>query len=125
MQKLDEETMVLSNIITFDSYRDITAANNRHYPISLKRSFYSIENYSYTFPSGFKIKRLPRDFIFKKPFKYRKEQYRFKGSTFNIHLEAENMEQIIHLENVNDFKKNAFELQKHESSIKNIIFEKE
>ncbi|KQC11468.1 MAG: hypothetical protein APR62_09865 [Smithella sp. SDB] len=124
-QKLDEETMVLSNIITFDSYRDITATNNRQYPISLKRSFYSIENYSYKFPSGFKIKRLPRDFTFKKPFKYRKEQYRFNGSAFNIHTEAENMEQIIHLENIDDFKKNAFELQKHESSIKNIIFEKE
>lgn len=123
-QKLDEETMVLSNIITFDSYRDITATNDRQYPISLKKSFFSIENYSYKFPSGFKIKRLPSDFTFKKPFKYRTEKYSFKRSTFDVHLESENMEQTVKLENINDFKKYALELQKHESSIKNIIFEK-
>jgi len=123
-QKLDEETMVLSNIVTFDSYRDITATNKRKYPISLKDSFYSIENYAYKFPHGFKIKRLPGDFTFKKPFKYRTEKYSFKGNTFTAHLESENMEQTIKLENINDFKKYALELQKHETSIKNIIFEK-
>jgi hypothetical protein len=116
--------MVLSNIITFDSYRDITATTDRQYPISLKRSFYSIENYSYKFPSGFKIKRLPPDFTFKKQFKYRTEKYSFKRFTFDVHLESENMEQTVKLENINDFKKYALELQKHESSIKNIIFEK-
>jgi hypothetical protein len=90
----------------------------------LKQSFYSLENYSYKFPAGFKIKRLPPDFTFKKPFKYRIEKYGFKGSTFEVHLEAKNMEQTIKLENIDDFKKYALELQKHESSIKNIIFEK-
>lgn len=123
-QKLDEETMVLSNIIIFDSYRDITATNKRQYPISLKNSFYSIEKYSYKFPHGFKIKRLPAAFTFEKPFKYRAEKYSFKGNTFNVHLETENMEQTIKLENISDFKKYALKLQKHESSIKNFIFEK-
>jgi hypothetical protein len=123
-QKLDEDTMLLSNIITFDSYRDITAANKRQYPISLKSSFYSMENYSYKFPAGFKIKRLPPAFSFKTPFKYRAEKYSFKGNTFNVHLETANIEQTIKLENINDFKKYALELQKHESSIKNFIFEK-
>jgi hypothetical protein len=123
-QKLDEETMVLSNIISSDSYKDITATNDRQYPISLKQSVYSQENYSYKFPAGFKIKKLPKDFTFNKPFKYRTEKYSFKGSTFDVYLEAKNPEETIKLENINDFKKYAVELQKHESSIKNIIFEK-
>lgn len=123
-QTLDEETMVLSNIITFDSYRDITANNKRQYPISLKASFSSLENYAYKFPHGYKIKRLPPAFTFKKPFKYRAERYNFKGNTFNVHIEAENTEQNIKLKNINDFRKDVLELQKHESLIKNFIFEK-
>lgn len=124
VQKLDEETMVLSNIVSLDSYKDITAATNRQYPISLNQSFYSRENYSYRFPAGFKIKKLPRDFTFEKPFKYRTEKYSFKESTLEVYLEAKNIEETIKLENIDDFKKYALELQKHESSIKNIIFEK-
>jgi hypothetical protein len=123
-QKLDEETIVLSNIVSLDSYRDITASNNRQYPISLNQSFYSQENYSYKFPSGFKIKKLPKDFTFNKPFKFRTEKYSFKGSTLMIYLETKDLEETIKFESIDDFKKYAIELQKHESSIKNLIFEK-
>jgi len=123
-QVLDEETMVLSNIISLDSYRDITAANDRQYPISLSQSVYSIENSFYKFPAGFKIKRLPKDYTLEKPFRYRNEKYSFKGSVFYIYLESKNEEQTIELNNLNDFKEFATGLQKHESSIKNIIFEK-
>lgn len=121
-QVLDEETMVLSNILSLDSYRDITAANNRKYPISTVQSVYAIESSSYKFPTGFKIKRLPQDFTSKKPFRYRSEKYSFKDSIFQINLESKNEEQTIPLEKLDDFKKYALELQKHESSIKNIIF---
>lgn len=124
VQILDNETMVLSNIMSFDSYRDITAASARQYPINLTKSLYSRENSSYKFPKGFKIKRLPQDYTFKKPFSYRNEKYSFKGSVFHIYLESKNEEQTIGLENIDNFKKFAVELQKHESSIKNIIFEK-
>jgi len=124
VQKLDEETMVLSFNVPLDSYKDITAATNRQYPISLNQSFYSRENYSYKFPAGFKIKKLPQEFTFEKPFKYRIEKYSFKDSTLEFYLEAKNMEETIKLENIDDFKKYALELQKHESSIKNIILEK-
>ncbi|PKN06328.1 MAG: hypothetical protein CVU72_05040, partial [Deltaproteobacteria bacterium HGW-Deltaproteobacteria-7] len=123
-QKLDDETMVLSNILSFDSYRDITAANNRLYPVSQAESFYSRENYSYKFPAGFKIRKLPGDFTFDKPFKYRTEKYSFKGSTFNVYLESKSNEETISPDNIDDFKKLAVELQKHESSIKNFVFEK-
>jgi hypothetical protein len=123
-QVLDEETMVLSNIISLDSYRDITAANDRQYPISLSQSVYSIESSSYKFPAGFKIKRLPKDYTLEKPFRYRNEKYSFKGSFFNIHLESKNEEQVIYLNKINDFKEFATQLQKRESSLKNIIFEK-
>jgi hypothetical protein len=40
-------------------------------------------------------------------------------------VESKNEEQTIAIENINNFKKYATELQKHESSIKNIIFEKQ
>ncbi len=123
-QVLDEETMVLSNILPLDSYRDITAANDRKYPISITKSLYSIESRSYQFPSGFKIKRLPPNYTFEKPFRYRSEKYSFKDSVFRVVLEAKNEEQTISLGKIVEFKKAAIELQNHESSIKNLIFEK-
>lgn len=123
-QVLDEETMVLSNILPLDSYRDITAANDRKYPISISKSVYSIESSSYKFPAGFKIKRLPQDYTFEKSFRYRNEKYSFTGSVFKIILKSRNEEQTISLEKIDEFKKYANDLQKHESSIKNIIFEK-
>ncbi|MBN1366287.1 MAG: DUF3857 and transglutaminase domain-containing protein [Syntrophaceae bacterium] len=123
-QVLDEETMVLSNILPLDSYRDITAASDRKYPISIAQSVYAIENSSYKFPAGFKIKRLPKDYIFEKSFRLRKEKYSFKKSTFQISLESKNEDQTIYLDKLDNFKKYALELQKHETSIKNLIFEK-
>jgi hypothetical protein len=123
-QILDEATMVLSNIVSIDSYRDITAASNRQYPISQSQSFYSRETSSYKFPPEFKIKKLPKDFTSDKYSKHRTEKYSFKGSTFNIDLESKNMEKTIGLKDIDEFKKYATELQKHETSIKNVIFEK-
>jgi len=123
-QKLDEKTMVLSNILPFDSFRDITAASDRKYPISLRQSFHSNESYSYKFPAGFKIRKLPQYFNFEKSFKHRDEKYSFKGSTFHVYLEAKNMEETIGLDKLDVFKHYAKQLQKHEISIKNIIFEK-
>ena len=123
-QVLDEETMVLSNIISFDSYKDITAANDRQYPVSLNQSVYSIENNSYNFPAGFKIKRLPRNYTFDKPFRFRSEKYSLSDSVFKVSVESKNEEYTLPLENIREFKKYAEELQKHESSLKNIIFEK-
>jgi len=123
-QKIDEKTMVLSGIVALDSYRDITAANSRKYPISQSQSFYAKEKSSYKFPAGFKIKKLPKDFTSEKYFKYRSEKYSFKDSTFNIYLEGKSREETIGLENIDDFKKYATELQKHETSVKNFVFEK-
>ncbi|HNY49069.1 MAG TPA: DUF3857 domain-containing protein [Smithella sp.] len=123
-QVLDEETMVLSNILSFDAYKDITAANDRRYPINLTQSVYAIEKNSYKFPAGFKIKKLPRNYVFDKPFRFRSEKYSFNDSVFDISVESKNEEYILPLDNLHEFKKYAEELQKHESSIKNIIFEK-
>ena len=41
-----------------------------------------------------------------------------------IYLETKDLEETIKFESIDDFKKYAIELQKHESSIKNLIFEK-
>lgn len=123
-QVLDEDTMVLSNIISFDSYKDITAAASRQYPVNLTQSMYAIETYAYRFPAGFKIKRLPKNYTLNKPFRFRKETYKFKGSVFYVSVESKNEEKVIALENIDDFKIFAATLQKRESSIKNFIFEK-
>ncbi len=124
VQVLDEDTMVLSNVISLDTYRDITAANKRQYPISLSQSGFFIESSSYKFPAGFKIKKLPKDFSLETTFRHRLEKYSFENSVFNFYLESENKEQIIDLKDLDEFKKQALDLQKHESSMKNIIFEK-
>jgi hypothetical protein len=123
-QKLDENLMVLSNIIQLDSYRDITAANERKYPIIVRSSNYSKENYSYVFPTGFKIKKLPPAFSANKPFMHRDEKYSFRGSSLEVSVERKSFDQTIKLSDLDDFKKYALELQKHESLLKNIIMEK-
>jgi Domain of Unknown Function with PDB structure (DUF3857)/Transglutaminase-like superfamily len=124
-QKLDDNMMVLSNIIYLDSFRDITAAKDRKYPIAFKESYYSQEIYSYVFPEGFKIKKIPPAFELDKPFRYRTEKYNFLGSTFEVSIATKGTEQKIKVDELEDFKKNALEIQKHESALKNIIFEKD
>jgi hypothetical protein len=123
-QKLDEKTMVLTNAVRVDSYRDITSAQERKYPIKFRTSFYSKEKYIFTFPAGFTIKNLPPAFISEKPFKKRVENFSFRDSTFEISVETKEFEHSITVDNLDDFKKHASELQKHESSLKNILFEK-
>jgi hypothetical protein len=123
-QVLDEETMVLSNILPLDSYRDITAAHDRKYPINISKSVFAIESSAYKFPRGYKIKRLPRNYTFEKPFRYRNEKYSFTDSELRVTLEQKNEEQTIPLDKIDEFKQAAIALQKHESSIKNIIFVK-
>lgn len=123
-QKLDDKTMVLTNTVRLDSYRDITSAKERKYPIRFRTSLYSREKYTFIFPAGFIIKNLPPAFISEKPFKKRVENFSFHDSTFEISVETKEFEHKITLENLDDFKKHASELQKHESSLKNILFEK-
>lgn len=123
-QKLDENLMVLSNIIQLDSYRDITAANERKYPIVVRSSYHSKENYSYVFPIGFKIKKLPPAFSLKKPFIQRSEKYSFQGTSLEVSIERKSFDHTVKLTDLDDFKKYALELQKHESLLKNIIMEK-
>ena len=123
-QKLDENTMVLINTVHLDSYRDITSAKKRKYPISFKASFNSKEKYVCTFPPGFKIRNLPKSFASEKPFTRRTENYSFHDSTFEISVEKKDFEHKINLGNFDDFKKYAAEVQDHEASLRSIFFER-
>ncbi len=123
-QKLDENTMVLTNTVRLDSFRDITSAKERKYPISFKASYNSKEKYIYKFPPGFKIKNLPQSFASEKPYSKRTEKYSFHDSTFEISIEKREFEHKIKLENLDDFKKYAAGVQDHEASVRNIFFEK-
>ncbi len=123
-QKLDENTMVLTNVVRLDSYRDITSAKERKYPISFRASFNSKEKYIYAFPPGFKIKNLPKSFASEKPFARRTEKYAFHDSTFEISIEKKEFENKVKLEDLDDFKRYAAKVQDHEASLRSIFFEK-
>jgi hypothetical protein len=122
VQVLDSETMLLSDVISYDTYRDITASPRRVYPVELNQTFPSLQNKIYRFPAGFKIKRLPKDFFFTSPFKIIKEKYDFRDSTFYLRTEEKNLSSKINVQDLEAFKMKALELQKHESSVKNLLF---
>ncbi|HRS96910.1 MAG TPA: DUF3857 and transglutaminase domain-containing protein [Smithella sp.] len=121
-QVLDDETILLSGVVSYDTYKDITAATQRIYPVELKESFLSVEKIAYIFPPGFRIKRLPKDFEFKTPFKKLEEKYSFRHSTFTLETKEKNIDSTIDPKEIKNFQRAALELQKHESMVKNLIF---
>lgn len=124
VQVIDKNTMILSNIIRLDTYRDITAATSRQYPIVLQPTLHSQETSRYIFPDGFRIKKLPQPFILEEPFNVRLEKYSMTGSTLEVFVENISRERKITRNEVDLFRKDALELQKHESALKNIIMER-
>ena len=123
-QVVDPDTMILSNVVHMDTYRDITASNERIYPVLLHASFYSRESYHYIFPNGFKIKRTPQNFASNQSYNHRKETFELKGSSFEVNVENFNQERKINLKDIKAFKQYALEIQKHETAVKNIILER-
>lgn len=124
VQVIDKDTMILSNIIHLDAYRDITAAAVRQYPIVLYPSFHSRETIRYVFPEGFRVKKLPVPFTADQPFNIRREKFSMTGSTLEVNVENFSRERRIIRGEINLFKNYALELQKHESALKNIILER-
>jgi len=122
--KLDDDLMVLSDIVNFDSYQDITAATERKYPVFLNPSYFSRDNLTYIFPAGFKIRRLPANFFINESFLLREEYYFFKNNTLKISIKHKSNHEIIEPEKIDDFRKFARKIQAHQSAVKNIIFEK-
>lgn len=123
-QVVDPDTMILSNVIQADTYRDITAAKERFYPVVLHPSFYAKETYHYNFPNGFKVRRLPQPFSSHQPHNIRKESFHSKGSSFEVHVENYNLKRKIRPADLNLFKQYALEFQNHETALKNIILER-
>jgi hypothetical protein len=123
-QVIDPDTMILSNVIHLDAYRDITAVRDRLYPIILHASFHSQETFRYLFPDGFSVKRIPHNFISDQPHTLRKETFTMKGSALEVYVENSSRERKITRHDLDAFKKYALELQKHETAVKNIILER-
>lgn len=123
-QKLDENLMVLSDIVRMETYKDITAAPQRNYPINLKSSFYAEEDIQIALPLGFRIRKLPDDFHFKEPFLARREEYSYKNKLLSVHVAQKHFEHTVVLDSLDNFKQLAQLLQKHHSTVKNIIMEK-
>ncbi len=123
-QVVDPDTMILSNVIPADTYRDITSAQERLYPVVLQPSFFTKETYRYQFPEAFKIKRIPQSFVSTQPYHKRKETYYSKGSTFEVHIENHNLGRKIPTADLKDFIRYALDFQNHETAAKNIILER-
>jgi hypothetical protein len=67
---------------------------------------------------------MPPAFSLKEPFIQRSEKYSFQGSSLEVSIEKKSFDHTIKLTDLNDFKKYALEVQKHESLLKNIILGK-
>ncbi len=124
VQVIDQDIMILSNVIRLDSYRDITAATERQYPIMLHSSLHSRETLRYIFPEGFRVKKLPESFSFENAGNSRLERFSVNGSTLEVILHNIRHEQKIMPDKVGLFKKDALTLQARESAVKNIILER-
>lgn len=124
VQIVDADTMILSNIIRLDTYRDITASSERLYPILLHPSYPVGETFRYVFPDGFSIRKLPENYASDQPHVTRQETFAMKGSTFEVSVANTQKERKVTLAELSDFIKYALELQRHESNMKNLIFER-
>jgi len=123
-QKIDDKTLVLNNMFSQDTYKDITAAKERSYPVRLRSSFFARDKYFFKFPAGYQIKNLPALPAIDRPFKYRSEKFAFADSILTYVLETKNFDYKIPAAGIVEFKLFAAELQKRDSSIKSIIMEK-
>jgi hypothetical protein len=124
-QVINPNTMILSNLLHFDTYRDITAKSSRKYPVIVRPSFYSKETIRYVFPDGFIVKNLPVPFISEHPFNKRREILTAKGATLDISVEnfQRDRKKIFHKE-MDLFRNYALELQRHESALKSVLLER-
>ncbi len=125
VQKLDDDLMVLTGAIPFDSFRDITAAKNpRTYPIVFYPSYRHQALTRYRFPKGFKVRKMPPSFVLDKPFKFSSVRFDAEGSTLILNLAVQEKDHQIPPDDFEAFKQHAAAVQKLESALKNIIFEK-
>ncbi|MFH1825477.1 MAG: DUF3857 and transglutaminase domain-containing protein [Candidatus Firestonebacteria bacterium] len=123
-QKVDENIMILSDIVSIDSYRDITTTQDRKFPISFQLSMLSKSKVVYNLPKGYKIKNIPKEYIRDDPYKKGFMKFEFKDNAFETYSETKNYKYKILLSEFENFKSHALEIQKYESNVKSIIFEK-
>ena len=124
VQVVNPNTMILSNLLHFDTYRDVTANPSREYPVVVSPSFYSRETFRYVFPDGFMVKNPPVPFNSEHPFNKRREIFSTKGSTLDIFVENFQRERKFIFGEMDLFRDYALELQRHESALKSVILEK-
>lgn len=124
VQVIDRDLIILSNVIRLDSYRDITAAGSRQYPVMLQSSFYSRETMRYIFPEGFKIRKLPEPFMLEDADHKRTEKFTINGSTLEVAVQNVRRERKVPPGELVRFKKEALILQARDSAVKNIILER-
>ena len=125
IQKLDETTMVLSNITRGFSYSETTIAKSRKYPISFMAMDLMKIKQIYYFPEGYKIKKLPPEYKIEDPYRV----WYFKCESINNFFSVENhvryFKYTMNADRFEAFKKQDLAIQKFKATVKNIIFEKE
>lgn len=125
VQKLDETTMVLSNITRIVTYNEATAAKSRKYPISfMATDLFKIKEIYY-FPEGYKIKKLPPEYNIEDP--YRKCNFKCESmnNIFSVENHFKYFKYTMNADLFEAFKKHDLAIQKFKANVKNIIFEKE
>jgi hypothetical protein len=123
-QLLDSDTIVLSNLFRYDTYRDVLAAPFRKYPIVLRPSFHTEETLRFVFPPGFQIKKLPPPFTYDDGAYRRTEIFKEKGSEIEVSVQNIRYEKKILPLYIDDFKKEASILQARDTAVKSIVMER-
>ena len=123
-QVLDPNTIVLSNVVRHDVYRDITAAPFRKYPIVLRPSLHAQETLRFIFPEGFRMKNPPAPFVYNDASCRRTETFTVQDSAVEVFVQTIRQRKKIPPEKTEIFKKEAFVLQARDTAVKNIVMER-
>ena len=123
-QRVDPDTMILSNVVRMDTFRDITASKTRLYPVVMPVSFYREETIRYVFPDGYQMRNVPNSLISGEKFHNRQVSFRFEESTLTVSIETSGSALRIATDEMDRFREYAAILQAYESSVQTMIFEK-
>ncbi|OGF51740.1 MAG: hypothetical protein A2044_05870 [Candidatus Firestonebacteria bacterium GWA2_43_8] len=122
VQKVDDDTMLLSGVANVEAYEGIVSAKERKYPISFDDGFYSKNKVTYIFPEGFEVKKVPPEFTRDDPYKKSSIKYFSEKNKFQVASDVKNMKYKILPKDFEEFKTYAHKLKKYKTDYSNLVF---
>ncbi|MFH1074072.1 MAG: DUF3857 and transglutaminase domain-containing protein [Candidatus Firestonebacteria bacterium] len=122
VQKIDDDTMLLSGVVNLDAYEGIVSAKERKYPVSFEDGCFSRSKRSYIFPEGFKIKNIPPEFKRDDPYQKSFLEYFSEKNKLETLSEVKNIKYKIQPGDFEEFKTYAHKLKKYKTDYSNIVF---